>query len=55
MIYLVLRKEAEKFVSGKKVDRKWKKERISGREAARQLGVDNHTFKKWISLMEEAV
>ena len=33
----------------------WKKERISGREAARQLGVDNHTFKKWISLMEEAV
>lgn len=33
----------------------WKKGMISGREAARQLGVDNHTFKKWISLMEEAV
>ena len=29
MIYPVLRKEAENFVSGKKVDRKWKKERIS--------------------------
>lgn len=33
----------------------WREGQISGREAARRLGVDNHTFKKWIRLMEEAV
>lgn len=33
----------------------WRNGEISGREAARRLGVDNHTFKKWISLTEEAV
>ena len=33
----------------------WKEGQISGREAARQLGVDNHTFKKWIRLMEEVI
>lgn len=33
----------------------WRDGEISGREAARRLGVDNHTFKKWTCLMDEAV
>lgn len=33
----------------------WREGEISGREAARRLGVDNHTFKKWISLVKEAI
>ncbi len=33
----------------------WREGQISAREAARRLGVDNHTFKKWTSLEERAV